>query len=125
MGFDEILLENAGYPNDGQVSVLATSDNRPADLSAPVSAFLERIVGELAEKDVRLGVYASETLLPGTEALSGLTAAVLANHAGRVWLDAKVSAEQYNALLSTAGWEDFAPRLVVKDGSASGGSWYR
>ena len=55
----------------------------------------------------------------------GLTAAVLANHAGRVWLDAKVSAEQYNALLSTAGWEDFAPRLVVKDGSASGGSWYR
>lgn len=125
VGFDEILLENAGYPNDGQVSVLATSDNRPADLSAPVSAFLERIVGELAEKDVRLGVYASETLLPGTEALSGLTAAVLANHAGRVWLDAKVSAEQYNALLSTAGWEDFAPRLVVKDGSASGGSWYR
>jgi len=124
MGFDEILLDCAGYPNAGEVNVLATSDNRPADLTVPVSAFLERVSGELESRDVALGVYTNETLLPGSAVLSGLTAGVLAQHAGRVWLDGGVNAEQYAALLSTAGWEDFAPRLVVKNAFTSAGSWY-
>lgn len=125
MGFDEILLDCAGYPNAGEVSVLATSDNRPEDLTVPVAAFLERIAGELAAKDVRLGVYTDEALNPGDAVLSGLTAGVLARHAGRVWLAPEASAEQYTALLSTAGWENFAPRLVVKNGAAGEGSWYQ
>ena len=124
MGFDEVVLDCAGYPNAGEVNVLATSDNRPADLTVPVSAFLERISGELAAKNVKLGVYTGETLLPGDAVLSGLTATVLAAHADRVWLDPKASADQYNALLSTAGWADFAPRLVVKNAFTSAGSWY-
>ena len=124
MGFDEILLDCAGYPNSGEVKVLAVSDNRPADLTVPVSAFLERISGELTERDVKMGVYTDESLLPGESVLSGLTAAVLANYAGRVWLDSSVSADQYTALLSTAGWEDTALRLVVKNAAGGGGSWY-
>jgi len=124
MGFDEILLDSAGYPNFGEVNVLATSENRPEDLTAPVSAFLERLRRELEARDVRLSVYANETLLPGNAVLSGLTSGVLAAHADRVWLDGGVSAEQYTALLTTAGWEDVAPRLVVKNG-AGPGSWYR
>jgi len=124
MGFDEILLDSAGYPNFGEVNVLATSDNRPEDLTVPVSAFLERVGGELETRDVRISVYANETQLPGNSVLSGLTPGVLALHADRVWLDGSVSAEQYAALLTTAGWEDVAPRLVVKNG-AGPGSWYR
>ncbi len=125
MGFDEILLDSAGYPNAGEVKVLATSDNRPEDRTVPVAAFLERVAGELAAKDVKLGVYTDEALLPGDVVLSGLTADVLANHAGRVWLDSKAGTEQYTALLSAAGWENFAPRLVVKGTAAGEGSWYK
>ncbi len=124
MGFDEVVLDCAGYPNAGETKVLATSDNRPEDRTVPVSAFLARISEELAAKDVKLGVYTDETLLPGDEALSGLTATVLATHVDRVWLDPKAGADQYAALLSAAGWEELAPRLVARYTPVSGGSWY-
>lgn len=125
MGFDEILLDSAGYPNSGEVNVLAVSDNRPADLTVPVSAFLERLSGELEERGVRLAVSTDETLLPGNAVLSGLTADVLARHAGRVWLSGSAGAQQYAELLAAAGWEDAAPRLVAKNAPIGGGSWYR
>ena len=122
MGFDEILLERAGYPNFGEVYVLATGANRPEDLTVPVSAFLERISGELAERGVCLSVSTDETLLPGNPVNSGLTADVLAQHAGRVWLSGSAGAQQYTDLLTAAGMEDLDTRLVVKN--ASSGSWY-
>lgn len=126
MGFDEIVLDHGGYPNFGEVHVLATSDNRPEDLSAPVSAFLGRIAGELKEKGVRLGVSTDETLNPGDAVKTGLTAAVLGQNAGRVWLEGSASASQYSALLAAVnGWEDTAPRLVSKGTPVAGGSWYK
>lgn len=125
MGFDEILLDSAGYPNSGEVNVLAVSDNRPADLTVPVSAFLERLSGELEERGVRLAVSTDETLLPGNAVLSGLTADVLARHAGRVWLSGSAGAQQYAELLAAAGWEDTSPRLVVKNALTGAGSWYK
>lgn len=123
MGFDEILLECAGYPNLGEVNVLATNENRPADLTVPVSAFLGRVSGELAEKGVCMSVLTNEKLLPGEAVLSGMNASVLAQNAGRVWLDGGVSAEQYDALLSVAGFDNTAARLVIKGGVT--GSWYK
>lgn len=125
MGFDEILLDKAGYPNFGEVNVLATSDNRPEDLTIPVSAFLERLSGELAERGVCLSVLTDETLLPGDTVLTGLTSNVLASHVGRVWLDGSASAQQYSSLLTAAGWDNAAPRVVTKNAPFGGGSWYR
>ena len=126
MGFDEILLDKAGYPNFGEVNVLATSDNRPEDLTVPVSAFLERLSGELAERGVCLSVLTDETLLPGNAVLTGLTSGVLADHAGRVWLGGNADAQQYGSLLAAAGWDDAAPRVVAKNAPYySGGSWYK
>lgn len=123
MGFEEILLDDAGYPNFGEVNVLATSDNRPADLTVPVSAFLERISGELGSRGVCVSVFTDETLSPGDAVLTGLTADVLARHAGRVWLDWGVSRDQYTALLTAAGFDNTDARIVTPGGS--GGSWYR
>lgn len=123
MGFDEVLLDKAGYPNFGEVNVLVTSDNRPEDLTVPVSAFLERIGGELAERGVCLSVLTDETLLPGEAVLTGLTADVLAQHAGRVWLDRNASREQYALLLGSAGFDNTDARLVSPGNTA--GSWYQ
>ncbi|MBD5118190.1 MAG: hypothetical protein HDT37_03630 [Clostridiales bacterium] len=125
MGFDEILLDQAGYPNFGEVNVLATSDNRPEDLTIPVSAFLERLSGALAQRGVCLGVLTDETLDPGDAVLTGLTSDVLAGHVGRVWLDGSADAQQYSSLLTAAGWSDAAPRVVAKNAPFGGGSWYR
>ena len=126
MGFDEILLDDAGYPCDGEVFALATNDNRPWDRTVPVAAFLQRIAGELGEKGVRLSVYAYEGLLPGEEVYSGMTAAVLAQSADRVWLDKQVDREYYEGLLSAAGLNDLTARVVAPAANAAaGGSWYQ
>lgn len=124
MGFDEILLDDAGYPWDGEVNVLATSDNRPEDRTIPVAAFYARLAGELEERGVCLSVYASERLLPGETVYTGMTAAVLAENAGRVWLDKRVDAEQYRSILTAAGMDNIAARVVSPAGAAGGGSWY-
>ena len=126
MGFDEILLDDAGYPWDGELFALATDDNRPEDRTVPVAAFLRRIAGELKEKDVRLSVYVYEQLAPGNEVYSGMTAAVLAQNAGRVWLDKRVGREHYESILTAAGLDNPAARVVAPAASAAvGGSWYK
>ena len=123
MGFDEILLDSPGYPDSGEVKVLATSDNRPEDLTVPVGAFWQRLADILEEKGVVLSIQASEDALRGDNTLSGVTAANLAQYAGRVWLTAPTKGTDYAALLTAAGMEDTTGRIVVKD--ASSGSWYR
>ena len=126
MGFDEILLDDAGYPCRGEMDELATDGNRPEDRTAPVAAFLQRLSGELREKGVYLSVYAYETLSPEGEAYSGLTAGLLARSAGRVWLDESVDREYYESLLSAAGVSNLAARVVLPaGGAAEGRSWYR
>lgn len=124
MGFDEILLDDAGYPWEGEVNVLATSDNRPEDRTVPVSAFLTRLSGALREKGVALSVCAYETLLPGEEVYSGLTADVLAGSASRVWLDKRVDPEHYQTILAAAGLDALAARIVAPASSGRTGSWY-
>ena len=126
MGFDESLLDDAGYPCLGEMDTLATDDNRPEDRAAPVAAFLRRLSGELAEKGVYLSVYACEALTLESEGYSGLTASVLAQCAGRVWLDEGVNREYYESILSAAGLANPAIRLVLPAGDgAVSGSWYR
>ena len=125
MGFDEILLDDVGYPWEGEVHVLATGDNRPEDRTIPVSALLTRLSGELRERDTALSVYVYERLLPGEEVYSGLTAGVLAQGAGRVWLDKRVDPAHYEALLTAAGLDNPAARIVPPDAGGQEGSWYR
>ena len=121
MGFDEILLDDAGYPCLGEVDTLATDDNRPEDRTVPVAAFLRRLDGELEEKGVYLSVYAYEDLTPEGEVYSGLSAPVLAQSAGRVWLDVAVDREYYESLLFAAGLENLAARVVVPAAGAREG----
>ena len=123
MGFDEILLDSAGYPDAGEVNVLAVSDNRPEDRTVPVTAFWQRLSEELAAKDVVLSIQTTEDALRGDNALSGVTAAGLAQCAGRVWLPAPVKGTDYAAILTNAGFDSTAAR-IVSPGSILG-SWYR
>ena len=126
MGFDEILLDDVGYPCWGEVYALATDENCPEDRTIPVSSFLQRIARELREKNVILSVYAYEELLPDEEVFSGMTTIVLAQSAGRVWLDNYVDRAYYEEILTAVGIDNLAARLVAPvDDAAEGGSWYR
>lgn len=123
MGFDEILLDSAGYPDSGEVNVLAVSDNRPEDRTVPVAAFWARLSEELREKGAALSIQTTEDALRGDNAFSGATAANLARYAARVWLPAPVKGSDYAAILAGAGLDNTAARVVVKD--AASGSWYK
>ena len=125
MGFDEILLDDAGYPCLGEMDALTTDDNRPEDLTAPVAAFLQRLSGEMEEKSVYLSVYAYEALAPESAVYSGMTASVLAQSASRVWLDEAVDREYYESILSAAGLDNLSVRVVVPAGDGVSGSWYQ
>ena len=126
MGFDEILLDDAGYPCLGEVDTLATDSNCPEDRTAPVATFLQRIAGELSERDVRLSVYAYEELTSGDAVYSGMTSTVLARNAGRVWLDRNVDRAYYESILSAAGLDNLSGRVVAHAANAvEGGSWYQ
>ena len=126
MGFDEILLDNSGYPNFGEVHVLATDENRPEDLTAPVLAFYEKVSAALEGHGAHLSIYTSEKLLPGEDVSSGITGAALTSYADRVWLDKDVDASQYVGLLTANGMENVSEHLVIRDGNGTAGSsWYK
>ena len=126
MGFDEILLDDAGYPCLGEMDALVTDDNYPEDRTVPVVSFLQRLSGELEEKGVYLSVYVYEALTPESEAYSGMTADILVQSSGRVWLDAAVDRGYYESILSAAGLDKPTVRVVVPAGEDTvNGSWYK
>lgn len=126
MGFDEILLDSAGYPDFGEVEVLATDDKRPEDLTAPVTAFYEKLSAALEDSGVVLSVQASGQMMgqAADGGNSGVSAAALAQYVSRVWLPEEPGTEQYAALLEAAGLADPERRLVLENGTKESGSWY-
>jgi hypothetical protein len=123
MGFDEILLDNAGYPDFGESYVLATDQRRPEDLTAPVTAFYEKVSAALEGSGVRLSIRTSEAALTGENGESGVTPQALAQWADRVWLEQPEDLDGLVELLTQAGMDDAAQRLVLVDGEAGQGSW--
>ncbi len=119
MGFDEILLECAGYPYFGETHVLATNELRPEDLTAPVELFLQELKTALAAEDVWLSLLVTEDMAVGADELSGITPELMARYADRVWVGALEGvdyAADVNASL-------IADRLVITDGPADHGNW--
>ena len=125
LGFDEILLDSSGYPDFGEIHVLATNENRPEDLTVPVTAFYRQLSEKLRERGVRMSVLTSQAALQGENLNSGVSAAGLAQYADRVWLPAPREDCDYAAILTAAGMEDAGEKLVVQGGPESDGSWYK
>lgn len=88
LGFDEILLDYAGYPYFGEVHVLAVDELRPEDLSGAVEQFWRELKQELAQRNVRLSVLAQPEMVEGDQSSSGITPTLLERYADRVWADA-------------------------------------
>lgn len=124
MGFDEIVLDNAGFPDLGEVEVLATSDDRPADRTAPVAAFLEQMSAALADTGTVLSLQLSGQDGLEEDSWSGLTPALLAEYAHRVWIPLPEQEVQDAAtILEQAGMDRAWERIVALDGAGEAGSW--
>lgn len=116
MGFDEILLEFAGYPYFGETHVLGTNDLRPEDLTAPVNLFWREMRTALNETEVRVSALVTAEMISGTDEYSGITPQLLAQYADRVWV--KAGESDCVTPLEDAGMENAARRLVYIGGTA-------
>ncbi len=125
MGFDEILLEHAGYPDQGRVNGIAVNENYPAEgRDVQTAAFLRELSEKLEEAGAVLSVRPEEEA-PDDGAASGVTPAALSGISGRVWLGAEADAGAWAAALTRAGMADASYRLVTgapTDGSSPAGS---
>jgi len=119
MGFDEILLECAGYPYFGEVHVLATDELRPEDRSAPVETFLREVKAALAERGVLMSLLVTQDMAVGADDNSGITPELLARYADRVWVG-PLEGVNYAEIAATA---PFAGRIVLLNGDPGQGSW--
>ena len=110
LGFDEILLDCAGYPWFGETHVLATDERRPEDLYAPVELFWKELKQALAQRGVLLSAVANNSVAYGIDELSGVTPDLLDRYADRVWAE------------SLPGNSPLADRLVTVGGDLSDGN---
>ena len=86
LGFDEILLDNAGYPDQGNLHYIRKGAAYDAtQFSAVVGGFYGQVAAALAQYDVKLSVVTTVQALAGEDALTGQTPENLAA-ADRLWI---------------------------------------
>lgn len=85
LGFDEILLDNAGYPNQGNLHYIKKGDAYDAArFSEVIDGFYAQVALALADYDVKLSVVATAEALTGTDTLTGQTPENLTRF-DRIW----------------------------------------
>jgi hypothetical protein len=85
LGFDEILLDNAGYPDAGHLNYIkkgAAYDD--TQFSAVIDGFYAQVQQALADYPVKLSVVTTAQAQAGTDALTGQTPEDLARF-DRLW----------------------------------------
>lgn len=85
LGFDEIMLDNAGYPDRGNLGwIKKGAAYDAAEFSHVVGGFYEQVSQALEPYGVRLSVVTTQAALDGTDELTGQTPENLAAY--RLWL---------------------------------------
>ncbi len=127
MGFDEIMLYNAGYPTQGNLEYIQTgSEYDSTQFAANITDFYIKAAKAAEDGGAKLSVVTDqETVQNGTNALSGQTLESLAS-LGRVWmtLDANADTTALTKRLTEAGMNDH-PLGVLTDTLETGKSYWQ
>lgn len=103
MGFDEILLDNSGWPTTGHLEYIRVGEAYdPNDLTAAVETFYGEVREALKDKKALLGISVSAAALTGADS-SGQTAQLLGRYADRVYVLGAERAGACDEILSAAG----------------------
>lgn len=86
LGFDEILLDNAGYPSQGNLHYIKKGDAYDSTKFASViDGFYAQVSSALADYDVKLSVVTTAEAMSGQDTLTGQTPAAL-DRFDRLWV---------------------------------------
>lgn len=86
LGFDEILLDHAGYPTRGNLHYIKKGDAyNSAQFSSVIDNFYAQVSSALSDYDIVLSVVTTQEALTGQDTLSGQTPENLARF-DRIWL---------------------------------------
>lgn len=127
LGFDEILLENAGYPAEGNLHYIKVGEAYdPEDLTGPVEIFYQELAEALKGLDVKLSVAVSPVALTEEDDRSGHTPALLKQYAQRLVLPLPEEGEAPYPL-TAAGFTDAQVlyRLPADGDSAGRDNWLK
>ncbi|MEG2138052.1 MAG: putative glycoside hydrolase [Oscillospiraceae bacterium] len=116
LGFDEILLENAGYPTEGNLHYIKPGEAYDLEkLPAVVGGFYEEVRAALAGTGVKLSIVTTESALDATDQKSGQTPQNLGESADRIVVSAPVKPEaNYVKALEGAGATVTASTIVTR-----------
>ncbi len=129
LGFDEILLDNAGYPTQGNLGYIKKGPAYDATaFDTVVGGFYADVKEALAQAwpEVKLSIVTTPAALEGSEVLSGQTAKNVAL-ADRVYCPADALKSVCVRALTAAGMEDAEEKLVIlrEDPGPDGEDWAR
>ena len=90
LGFDELLLDNCGYPTRGTVSYIKSDSNYDPDtLTQTMETFFQTLDQTMAQyPEVKVSVVTSLSVLNGGSDGSGLTLDLLKQYADKVYVQA-------------------------------------
>ena len=92
LGFDEILLDNAGYPDRGNLHYIKKGEAYDeAQFAAVIDGFYAQVAEALAGYDVKLSVVTTQEAVAGLDSLTGQTPENLAR-VDRLWTVDEVGA---------------------------------
>ena len=114
MGFDEILLDNWGYPTreQGELDYIKPGAAYDAEhLDETITQFLQQAQQALEGYPVRLSVLTSQAVIQGEESESGQTPEQLKELCDRIWVEQEGEVDELQ-MLAQAGIEEPEERLV-------------
>ena len=119
MGFDELLLDEFGYPTAGRLSNIKT-DERTMTQSAALCLLADEIKAAIGDSKLSVRVD-EETFLAGSNEVSGVNVAELAKHVDRIYVE--TTADQLPTLRELA--EKYGCELIpILADAAPDGSYF-
>ena len=112
LGFDEILLENWGYPTqeDGRLEYIKKGEYySPDQMETVVAGFLGQVQEALEGSDTKLSLYCKDSVIRSLPNRSGQKLEQVSGISGRIWTE---KTEDTVQLLTQAGVEQPVVELV-------------